>query len=47
MSSDHVIISYSIFINIVLNNIIRPRVMAFVKKDNANHMIIISKLDIC
>ena len=46
MNNDYVIISHSIFINIILNNVTRPRVITFVKKNNVNHMIIILKSDI-
>ena len=46
MSSDHVTISYSAFINIISNNVMRLRVMIFVKKDSANHMTITLRPDI-
>ena len=46
MSNNHVTISYPAFINIILNNITRSRVIIFIKKDNINYIIIISKLDI-
>ena len=40
------IILYSIFINIILNNVIRLRVIIFIKKNNANYMTIILRSNI-
>ena len=40
------IILYLIYINIISNNAIRSRVIIFIKKDNINYIIIISKLNI-
>ena len=46
MSNNHVIIFYLIFINIISNSVIKLKVIIFIKKDNANYIIIISKLNI-
>ena len=46
MSNNHIIILYLIFINIILNNIIKFKIIIFIKKDNINYIIIISKSNI-
>ena len=46
ISNGHVTILYPIFINIAPNSIARPRVIAFINKNSAEHVTIISRPDI-